>query len=109
MRRIGVLAVLSGERKVCRSIEIAMLFGLSVKHISRSGTGLELIREIHAFERTVPILMFTAMKGKLYETASLDAGARDFLGEDNIDHSGVHDCEIAGDHPPLSVVAAVEM
>jgi DNA-binding response OmpR family regulator len=45
----------------------------------RSGNGLQLVRQLRSLEVTAPILMFTAMKGKLYETASLDAGADDFV------------------------------
>ena len=30
-------------------------------------------------DSTVPVLMFTAMEGELYEKASLDAGADDFI------------------------------
>jgi DNA-binding response OmpR family regulator len=30
-------------------------------------------------EVKAPVLMFAAMKGELYETASLDAGADDFI------------------------------
>jgi DNA-binding response OmpR family regulator len=45
----------------------------------RSGSGLTVIRQLHAFEVTAPILMFTAMEGELCETASLDAGADDFI------------------------------
>jgi len=45
----------------------------------RLGNGLKVIRQLRALEVTGPILMFTAMKGELYETASLDAGADDFI------------------------------
>jgi len=45
----------------------------------RSGNGLKVIRQIRKLGETVPILIFTAMKGEFYETASLDAGADDFL------------------------------
>ena len=45
----------------------------------RSGNGLQAIRQLRALEVTAPVLMFTAMKGELYETASLDAGADDFI------------------------------
>lgn len=44
---------------------------------SWSGTGL--IRELRASGVTCPILVFTSLEGELYETASLDAGADDFL------------------------------
>jgi len=43
-----------------------------------SGTGL--IRELRAAARvTSPILVYTALEGELYETASLDAGADDYI------------------------------
>lgn len=45
----------------------------------RSGSGLQLVRQLRALEVTAPILMFTAMNGEPYETASLDAGADDFI------------------------------
>jgi DNA-binding response OmpR family regulator len=45
----------------------------------RSGNGLMLIRQLRASEVAAPILMFTAMEGEFYETASFDAGADDFL------------------------------
>jgi DNA-binding response OmpR family regulator len=45
----------------------------------RTGNGLQVVRQLRALEITTPILMFTAMKGELYETASLDAGADDFI------------------------------
>jgi DNA-binding response OmpR family regulator len=45
----------------------------------RTGNGLQVIRQLRALEITTPVLMFTAMKGELYETASLDAGADDFI------------------------------
>lgn len=42
-----------------------------------SGTGL--IRQLRASGVTCPMLVFTSLEGELYETASLDAGADDFL------------------------------
>jgi DNA-binding response OmpR family regulator len=45
----------------------------------RTGNGLKVIRQLRTLEVTAPILMFTAMKGELYETGSLDAGADDFI------------------------------
>ena len=42
-----------------------------------SGTGL--IRELRAARVTTPILVHTALEGELYETASLDAGADDYI------------------------------
>jgi DNA-binding response OmpR family regulator len=45
----------------------------------RTGNGLQVIRQLRALGVSDPILMFTAMKGELYETASLDAGADDFV------------------------------
>jgi len=45
----------------------------------RTGNGLKVIRQLRALEAKAPILMFTAMKGELYETASRDAGPDDFI------------------------------
>jgi two-component system, OmpR family, response regulator len=45
----------------------------------RSGNGLQVVRQLRAIEVKAPVLMFTAMKGELYETASFDAGADDFI------------------------------
>jgi DNA-binding response OmpR family regulator len=42
-----------------------------------SGTGL--IRELRASRITTPILVHTVLEGELYETASLDAGADDYI------------------------------
>ena len=42
-----------------------------------SGTGL--IRELRATGVTSPILVHTVLEGELYETASLDAGADDYI------------------------------
>jgi DNA-binding response OmpR family regulator len=42
-----------------------------------SGTGL--IRELRAARITTPILVHTILEGELYETASLDAGADDYI------------------------------
>jgi DNA-binding response OmpR family regulator len=45
----------------------------------RAGNGLRLVRQLRALDIVAPVLMFTAMEGKLYETASLNAGADDFM------------------------------
>jgi DNA-binding response OmpR family regulator len=45
----------------------------------RTGNGLQVVRQLRALEVSAPVLMFTAMEGELYETASLDAGADDFI------------------------------
>jgi OmpR-family two-component system manganese-sensing response regulator len=45
----------------------------------RTGNGLQLVRQLRALDVNTPVLMFTAMEGELYETASLDAGADDFV------------------------------
>jgi two-component system, OmpR family, response regulator len=45
----------------------------------RSGNGLKVIRQLRALGIRAPVLMFTAMKGKFYETESLDAGADAFI------------------------------
>jgi DNA-binding response OmpR family regulator len=45
----------------------------------RTGSGLQVVDQLRALGITTPILMYTAMNGELYETASLDAGADDFI------------------------------
>jgi DNA-binding response OmpR family regulator len=45
----------------------------------RVGNGLKVVRQFRALEVTSLILVFTAMKGELYETACFDAGADDFI------------------------------
>ena len=45
----------------------------------RTGNGLQLVRQLRALDVIAPVLMFTAMEGELYETASLEAGADDFI------------------------------
>jgi|HubBroStandDraft_5_1064220.scaffolds.fasta_scaffold128510_2 DNA-binding response OmpR family regulator len=45
----------------------------------RTGNGLQLVRQLRASDVIGPVLMFTAMEGELYETASLNAGADDFI------------------------------
>jgi DNA-binding response OmpR family regulator len=45
----------------------------------RAGNGLQLVRQLRALDVNTPVLMFTAMEGELYETASLNAGADDFI------------------------------
>ena len=45
----------------------------------RTGNGLQVVRQLRASDVIGPVLMFTAMEGELYETASLDAGADDFI------------------------------
>ena len=45
----------------------------------RTGNGLQVVRQLRALGISAPVLMFTAMKGELYETASLDASADDFI------------------------------
>jgi DNA-binding response OmpR family regulator len=45
----------------------------------RTGNGLRLVRQLRTLDVVAPVLMFTAMEGELYETASLDAGADDFI------------------------------
>lgn len=43
------------------------------------GLGTGLVRELRAAGITTPILMWTVMEGYLYESASLDAGADDYI------------------------------
>jgi len=45
----------------------------------RTGTGLEVVRRLRASEKNIPVVIFTAMDGELYEKASLEAGADEFL------------------------------
>ena len=45
----------------------------------RTGNGLQLVRQLRGLDVIAPVLMFTAMEGELYETASLEAGADDFI------------------------------
>jgi DNA-binding response OmpR family regulator len=45
----------------------------------RAGKGIDLVRQMRAFNVAVPILMLTAMEGEWYETASFNAGADDFI------------------------------
>jgi DNA-binding response OmpR family regulator len=45
----------------------------------RTGNGLQLVRQLRVLQVTVPVLVFTAMEGEFYETASLNAGADDFI------------------------------
>jgi two-component system, OmpR family, response regulator QseB len=45
----------------------------------RTGNGPRLISELRALKITVPILMLTVMKGTIYEAASFQAGADDFI------------------------------
>jgi DNA-binding response OmpR family regulator len=45
----------------------------------RAGNGLQLVRQLRASDVNAPVLMFTAMEGELYEAASFDAGADDFI------------------------------
>jgi DNA-binding response OmpR family regulator len=45
----------------------------------RAGKGINLVRQMRALNVAVPILVFTAMEGELYETASFDAGADDLI------------------------------
>jgi len=56
-------------------------FNLLSEHSAdpRTGKGLDLVRQLRALEVASPVLVFTAMEGELYETASLDAGADDFI------------------------------
>jgi DNA-binding response OmpR family regulator len=60
---------------------ILVEFNIRSEHRShpRSGNGLRLVRQLRALGIVAPVLMFTAMEGELYETASLKAGADDFI------------------------------
>ncbi len=45
----------------------------------RSGNGLQLVRELRTSKTAIPVLIYTAMEGDEYESASLDAGADGFI------------------------------
>jgi DNA-binding response OmpR family regulator len=45
----------------------------------RLGLGTEWIRHLRASKINIPILMYSVMEGEPYETASLDAGADDYI------------------------------
>jgi len=45
----------------------------------RTGGGIRLILDLRESGTTIPILVYTVMEGDTYETASLDAGADDFI------------------------------
>lgn len=44
-----------------------------------TGNGVKLVRQLRALHVAVPILMFTAMAGEPYKSASLEAGADEFI------------------------------
>src|SRR6516165_11197257 len=44
-----------------------------------TGKGLQLLSQLRRSHLTAPALVFTVMEGDLYETASLDGGADDFV------------------------------
>ena len=45
----------------------------------RTGAGLEVVRQFRALGMMMPVLIFTAMEGTLYEKASVEAGADGFI------------------------------
>jgi DNA-binding response OmpR family regulator len=45
----------------------------------RTGNGLQLVHRLRESNIKSPVLMYTAMEREFYETASLDAGADDFI------------------------------
>jgi DNA-binding response OmpR family regulator len=45
----------------------------------RTGGGIRLIQDLRKSGTTVPILVYTVMEGETYRTASLNAGADDFI------------------------------
>ena len=45
----------------------------------RTGGGIRLIRNLRKSGTQIPILVYTVMEGETYESASLDAGADDFI------------------------------
>lgn len=53
----------------------------------RTGSGLEVVRRLRASGMQTPAILFTAMEGLLYEKASLEAGADEFIRKaDGITH-----------------------
>jgi DNA-binding response OmpR family regulator len=44
-----------------------------------TGNGVKLVRQLRAMHVAVPILMYTAMTGEPHESASLEAGADEFI------------------------------
>jgi DNA-binding response OmpR family regulator len=44
-----------------------------------TGNGVKLVRRVRAMHVAVPILMYTAMTGEPYKSASLEAGADEFI------------------------------
>lgn len=45
----------------------------------RTGAGLQIVRHLRASGLPTPVLIYTAMNGNLYEEASFEAGADDFI------------------------------
>ena len=46
---------------------------------ARAGNGLQLVCQLRSSDIVGPVLMSTAMEGEFYESASLNAGADDFI------------------------------
>jgi two-component system, OmpR family, response regulator len=44
-----------------------------------TGNSLKLVRQFRAMDVSVPVLIFTAMEGEPYESASFEAGADEFI------------------------------
>ena len=47
--------------------------------VHRTGNGLNLVHQLRTLQVEAPVLVFTAMEGAAYETASRDAGAEGFI------------------------------
>jgi DNA-binding response OmpR family regulator len=45
----------------------------------RSGNGLQLVRRLRASKIAIPVLIYTAMTGEEYKSASFEAGADEFI------------------------------
>ena len=45
----------------------------------RSGNGLQLVRQLRASKIAIPVLIYTAMTGEEYKSASFEAGADEFI------------------------------
>jgi DNA-binding response OmpR family regulator len=60
---------------------ILVEFNVQSEHNSRprAANGLQLVRQLRASGVSVPVLMFTAMERARYKTASLEAGADEFI------------------------------
>lgn len=82
--RVETAFTVEAARRLARKTQFdAILVEFNVKSERegrpRSGNGVELVRQLRMSRFGIPILMYTAMEGELYEMASLDAGADEFI------------------------------